>query len=293
MRLTQEELKYTISGKVDMYRENGFPWAEDISIGDGKPLYVYDNKYEEGKSPVAMALALSDVAKIRGYGAKRYERIILDEFIPETGAYQAKGNGEALKNAYMTINGNRELEGRPPCELWCLANSNDLSSDILSAFNLTGTFLNMQKRQQSFCYIPQRRSCLIMIDRSPISAKLARTALFDCLGTNGEFAEMALKNVFINDDDTGVRSRPIKEYTPLCNIDTLTLYRHKARNEWYIVEGGPRTNFQYNSKNPTSYTAFLSAWRIQGYATPVDGRDIFYNSYPAKIKAYKLLKLGK
>lgn len=296
MRLTQEELKYTISSKVNMYRENGFPWADDMTLGDGKPLYVYDSQYEEGQTPVAMALALSDVAKIRGYGAKRYKRVVLDEFIPETGAYESKGNGDALKNAYMTINGNRELpqEGsNPPVELWCLANSNDLTSDILASFNLTGQFLLMQKRQQTFCYLPERRACLIMIDKSPISARLARTALFDCVGQTDSFSKMALENVFVNDDDTGVKSRPLHEYVIQCSIDDLTLYRHKTRNEWYIVERGPAAKIRYNTKNPTSYNAFITAWRWQGLANPIDGESIFYSSYTAKIKAYKILKLDK
>ena len=291
LRGTGEELKYSMSAKVNLYAEKAFPWADDMTLEQGVPTYAYDSQYMDGKSPVCMALALSDVAKIRGFGGKRYKRIFYDEFIPERTAFNRKGAGDALKNAYVTINSNRELQGEEPCELWLAANSNNLDNEILAAFNLTARLLLMQKRKQNFCYLPERRLCMILFNNSPVSAAMQRTALFECIGTNDEFSHMALNNVFVNDDATGVQSRPLAEYTPQCMIDNITLYKHKSRPEWYWVENGEKLKTAYNSKNPTSYRAFLTWWNYWGTAIPVDGNNMYYNAYTAKIAVYKLLNI--
>lgn len=290
MRGTGEELLFSLSFKANLYTEKQFPWANHMHINKGKPTYVYDDEFSEN-DPAVLALALSDVAKIRGFGGARYKRIFYDEFIPEITAFNRKGMGDALKNAYVTINSNRELHGDPPCELWLAANSNNLNNDILSAFNLTPRLLLMQKRKQRFCYIPERRLVLILFDNSPISARMQRTALFDCIGKNDDFSRMALNNIFVNDDATGVKSCPIKEYNPKCTIDNITLYKHKSFNIWYCVENGESIKPTYNSKNATSYNAFTSWWKYCGNILPVDGETIFYNTYTAKLVMYKLLNL--
>lgn len=290
MRGTGEELQFSLSTKANLYTEKDFPWAAHMHIEKGKPTYVYDDEYS-ANDPAALALALSDVAKIRGFGGKRYKRIFYDEFIPEITAFNRKGAGEALKNAYVTINSNREVLGEPPCELWLAANSNNLDNDILAAFNITPRLLLMQKRKQRFCYIPERRMCLIMFDNSPISAKMQRTALFDCIGRTDDFSKMALENVFINDDDTGVKSMPIVEFLPLFRLDCITGYKHKVRNIWYFVENGEKVKPQYNSKNSTSYNAFMAWWKYYGNSLPIDGESFYYNTYTAKLTVYKLLKL--
>lgn len=293
LRHNEEELKYANSSKINAFKDKGLPWADDTYNAPGRPLMTYNKTYHEGKIPKVVSTALSSVGKVRGIPAMNITHILFDEFIPVNERANNEMDGQHLQDLYMTINSVRETQGKPPVEMWCLANSNSLSSPILSHWNLTNDFLGMIRRGQHIRYLPKRRLCLITIDNSPKSEELAKGAIFQCLGTNNDYARMALMNEFVNEDSVGVKSRPFKEYRAMCQIDDLTLYRHKSRDEWYIVERGEPCKKQYNSKNPTSYNAFLRSWRYQGLITPIDGKNIFYNSLPAKLKAYKLLKIGK
>ncbi len=293
MRHNAEELKFANSSKINAFKDKGFPWAEHTWNAKGTPLLTYNDEYHEGKIPKVISTCLSAVGKVRGIPAMNIDYIFFDEFIPVNQLTSKDTDGKNLQDFYFTINSVREYEGKPPVEMWCAANSNSLASPILSHWGLTGEFLNMVKRGQHFKYIPQRRLCLITVDNSPVSKELQKSALFQCLGINNDYAKMAIENAFVDDDSTGVKSRPIKEYRPMCSVDDVTFYVHKRRDEWYIVDHGPRTNNHYTTKNPTSYSAFMQAWRFQGLCTPIDGETIFYNSYPAKLKAYKILRLDK
>ena len=62
---------------------------------------------------VAVGIALSVVANIRGIDFSDYDYILFDEFIPSDGERPIKREFEAFLNFYETVNRNRELEGKP------------------------------------------------------------------------------------------------------------------------------------------------------------------------------------
>ena len=281
------------TGKINMFLDKGLPWAGKTWNEEGKPTMTYSEDFKDGKIPFMLSTNLHDAGKVRGMPVAGYDHIFFDEFIPINRNSSRYTDGKFLQDIYMTVNSVREAAGRPPVEMWCCANSNSLASPILAYWGLTSDFISMSRRGQGFKYIPQRRLCLINCDNAPISKELARGALFQCLGTDNEFAQMALQNTFVDDDAEGVKSCPIKEYKLQFKIDNLLFYLHKKRREWYVVERGTeKAKISYNSKNPTSYAAFKKYWSYWGLITPVDGQTIFYNSYPAKLKTYKLLNLG-
>ena len=62
--------------------------------------------------------SLAQISHIRGFNGSVYSDLVFDEFIPEKGVITRRTDGDAFLNAYVTINGNRELNGAPPLRAW-------------------------------------------------------------------------------------------------------------------------------------------------------------------------------
>lgn len=190
---------------------------------------------------VGYVCALSSIANLRGFDTSDIEYIIFDELIPEKSSAKQKYLGDALLNAYETINRNRELLGKDPVKLYALANSNDLANDIFISLGLVNTIERMTRRKQEFYQDRDRGITVIMLSRSKISEKKRKTALYR-LTSGSEYERMALDNDFAYDDRFNIRSRPIREYRPVYAWGGICVYEHKSRAEYYVsfhLSGSP------------------------------------------------------
>ena len=89
------------------------------------------------RTRIAMGVALSTIGNIRGFNGDLYDEWVFDEFIPEEQLFKVRNEKDTFLNAHTTVNGNRELEGRPCIRCWLLANSNNLNSGVLEALNIS------------------------------------------------------------------------------------------------------------------------------------------------------------
>lgn len=193
---------------------------------------------EDGKqvplgNPIGYSAALSTFSNIRGFDASDVDLMIFDEFIPERHERPIKNEFEALMNCYETVNRNRELQGKKPVQLLCLANANDVANPVFVGFNLVKKASAMVEKGQEVYQDNKRGICLYMLQHSPISEDKRDTALYRATaGTR--FAEMALDNSFSFNDMGNVGSRPLQEYIPICAISKITIYRHKSNGTYYV-----------------------------------------------------------
>lgn len=187
--------------------------------------------------------ALSTISNMRGFDASDIDLIIYDEFIPERHERLLKNEAEALFNAYETMNRNRELKGIPPIQLLCLANANDITNPIFEYLGLIRIADRMQKGNQDRWTDEKRGIQLIMPNRSPISQRKKNTALYR-LTAGSQFESMAIENSF-NVNRQHIKSRPIEEYLPVCQIGELCIYRHKNNRRLYA------TTFKHGVFNKT------------------------------------------
>lgn len=195
---------------------------------------VFIRTDEEGQEKVVCySAALSTLSNMRGFDASEIDRIIYDEFIPEPHERPLKKEAEALFNAYETINRNRELKGRPPVQLVCLANSNDISNCVFEYLNLIRIADKMQKNNNDIWIDHNRGLMIIMMHRSPISKRKANTALYR-LTKDTDFSAMALDNDF-NVSRVNIKPRPLQEYNPVCIVGEMCIYRHKAESRLYCT----------------------------------------------------------
>lgn len=188
---------------------------------------VYDGKPE----PCGYMAALSTIANIRGFDAHRIQVLLYDEFIPERHERKLAHEGEALLNAYETINRNRELSGEKPLKLVCLGNSNDLSNPVFITLGL----IERAERMKNAGREMSRNDGILMIDtyRSPVAERKSGTAMYSNI-KDSAFRRMALSSAFERISDSRISSRPLQEFRPVSCIGEIAIYRHKSTPEWYV-----------------------------------------------------------
>ena len=191
-----------------------------------------DGTMEACGPPLGYTAALSSIHNVRGYSAD-VDDIIFDEFNPEKGERQTISDEfNSFRNAYETLNRNRELEGRDPIKVWMLSNSNTLGNPYFIGLRIVEQVDKMIRKGQEVWRDPERGLMVINLAASPISEKKAATALYRLTGPD-EFTGMALGNEFSQEARSRTGSIPLRELVPLVQIGELQIYRHKGGRQLY------------------------------------------------------------
>lgn len=195
-----------------------------------KDLYAFFSENEH----IGYGCCLNTLSNIRGFDASDINYLIFDEFIPLPGEMSKKDEGRMLMDAYETINRNRELEGREPLYLYCLANANDIDCSIMLDLELTEAVEKMINKGKTFRVDGKRGYTFSLLKNNEFAEAKANTALYRF--TRGlKYNAMAFENKFAYDDFSNISSRNIKEYIPVYNVGDYYFYQHKSRSEYYIT----------------------------------------------------------
>lgn len=197
------------------------------SVG-GNIEFRHDNR--DGKL-VAVGLALSTVATVRGIDFSDYNFIVFDEAIAMIGEKPIKNEFDAFLNFYETVNRNRELLGERPVQAILLGNANKLSNPYFTGWRFMKTSLKMLRGKQMVYRTGDGTRLMIMLQDSPISKRKADTAAYQN-GSDG-FISMAIDNAF-RTDETKIRSEPLKEYNHIVSIGEIGIYRHKSERKYFV-----------------------------------------------------------
>lgn len=232
IRRTTGELDFSMSDRNFAFKNMEQEGYYLQSKKDGKYNYTIQTAEEEPKI-IGSATSLTLVSKMRGFDASEITDIMFDEFIPEKHVARIPHEGDAVLNMYETINGNRELEGKPPVTLWMLANSNNLNSDIIGAFSIRNKIENMQLKGQE--YSEYKNMTIVLSMKSPISDMKRNTALYQAIEDN-QYTEMALNNAFSYDDFSNIKKNYVmSEYRPRCRIGNYVVMNHKSNGTVLII----------------------------------------------------------
>ena len=188
---------------------------------------------EGGKAgeTVAVGVALSVVANIRGIDFSDYDYIVFDEFIASSGEHPIKSEFSAFLNFYETVNRNRELEGKKAVKCIMLGNANTLINPYFASWHFMKTAVRMIIGNQMVWRSADKTRMVIMLLNSPISHKKKETALYQ--NANDDFITMALDNAF-RTDETNIKSEPLTEYIHLVSIGEIGIYKHKSERKYYV-----------------------------------------------------------
>ena len=229
-----------------------------------RPVSKFTSGFYVDEQLIGYVAALSTFSNLRGFDASDVDLIVFDEFIPEAHEKPIRNESDALLNLYETVNRNRELDGRPPVQMLCLANSNNIANAIFSGLGLIGTVEKLEKKHREQWIIPERGILLLNLDASPVSIAKRQTALYRLSGEHSGFGRMALGNSFRTETGSRHGSRNISEYIPVVAVGDLCVYEHKTDGTFYvcdIISGSP----QIYGTNKTDLSRFkaghLWLWR--------------------------------
>ena len=180
---------------------------------------------------IAVGVALSVVANIRGVDFSDYDYIVFDEFIASIGEHPIKNEFAAFLNFYETVNRNRELSGKAAVKCIMLGNANTLINPYFAAWHFMQTAIKMIRGNQMVWRSQDQTRMVIMLLSSPISEKKRETVLYQNANTN--FISMALDNSF-RTDETKIRSEPLKEYNHVVSCGEIGIYRHKSERKYFV-----------------------------------------------------------
>lgn len=222
-------------------------------------------KIKEEK-PRGFLTSLTQIAHVRGFNGSGYSDVVFDEFIPEKAVIIRKTDGDALLNAYTTINGNRELKGERPLRLWLLANTNNINNPVIDSLNLVDDILMM--RRKGIEEFKSENDVLIIQPKSrKIIEQRKNTALMRQVSDKSEFYGMAIDNDFSYDRSPYVKTMPVRGLTPLWNYDN-TLYCYERNFGFYICRA-----------------RFTSTARLTYHATKAD-RERLYKDFIYMVPYY-------
>ena len=230
MRRTKNEADFISQGAVNPFLALG---ETDVTT---KKQSEYTGGIFKNDEQIGLIMSLNSVAKIRGFYGGQYTDLVYDEFIPENHVVRIRNEGDAFLNAIVTISGNRELEGKPPLMTWLLSNSNNISSPILAALNLTEKIESMINRGQEFSSMPDRGVIIVMPKSEKVLTKRKESSIVKAAGSESKFYQMAFENRFSYNDPENVKTRPLKEYRPLFTLEgRFTVYKHKDSVQLYVT----------------------------------------------------------
>ena len=199
------------------------------------PVSKYNAKFIKDEAVIGYTCALSTIANMRGFDASDVKLLIYDEFIPERHERPIKSEGSAFLNAYETMNRNRELKGKRPLTVLCLANAFDIANPIFLELGLVGIAEKMKQNGREL-YIDREKSILILMpDSRKILKEKNETALYK-LTEGSEFSKMALNNEFIYNPTDNIKSLPLREFRPVVTVGEITIYKHKSKRLYYVSE---------------------------------------------------------
>lgn len=222
-----------------------------------------------------IATSLAEIAHIRGFNGAAFSDLVLDEAVPEKGVVTRRTEGEAFLNAYVTINGNRELQGLPPLRVWLLANTNRIDSPILESLNVIDDILYMRRKGKEEMltsqgvYILQPGSVKVTEERK-------KTALMQQIDKRSDFYGMAMENEFAYDNSPYIKTMSLKGMQPLWSYDDKIFCWQRQDTGMYICQASGKVRKKYDGSR-TDRERIALEWNIMRpyyYAAMINFSDL-------------------
>lgn len=233
-------------GKKFIYLRRLKSQLEQCSAADGNPFKKINSDlgrniqpktaggnilFRDGEDLIAVGVALSTVANVRGIDFSDYDIIVFDEAIASEGERPIPKEFNAFLNFYETVNRNRELLGARPVQAVLLGNANRLTNPYFAGWGFMKTALKMINGGQMVWRSGDGTRIMILLLDSPISKRKAETGLYK--NASKDFVTMALDNAF-RTDGTNIRSMPLIEFIHLVSVGEIGIYRHKTDRKYYV-----------------------------------------------------------
>lgn len=226
--------------------------------------------------PIGYLLALSTIAGVRGLGLNMdsVDKIVFDEFIPESHVKAIKNEGLATLNAYETINRNREMLGRNPVKMIFLANANSLTNPLFITLGIVKDVERMMAAGKHSIIDKDRSLAIFALEDAELASAKKQSALYRLAG-DSDFTSMALSNEFAFDDFSQIRSMSIRGARPVYQIGSKCHCWRDPANNMIVSYAGGSFAYAYDPKNHADVLLGRQRHATRARADYAQGRTIF------------------
>ena len=236
---------------------------------------------------IALGVALSTVANVRGFDYSDFDLILFDEAIASEGERPIQHEFSAFLNFYETVNRNRELTGDKPVQAILLGNANRLTNPYFSGWHFMKVALNMIQGKQMVWRSADNSRLMILLLGSEISERKANTVLYK--NASEGFIKMALDNAF-RTDGTNIRSMPIREFNHIVSIGEIGIYKHKSERLYY-VSTLTRQDSYYDAYGMSLKMFQQDYWNLRIYY--MVNKIVYFENYECELIFRELFDLVK
>lgn len=233
MRRTEEEL-YMLMTDPD---KNPFtehdPNIIIKALPKSKLCGIFKMDDPEAPEMIGYAAALTTIKTMRGFNMQHVKWLIYDEFVPEKHVRKIRKEGDAFLNAYVTISGNRELQGKKALKAILLSNSNDLSHDVLYSLHCIHDVEEMKRKKQEIKLLNKKGIAIILPKSEKIIEERKKTAIARVLSEDSEFWKMAFENDFAYNSMLYILPVDPASLIPYCKVGKLFFYQQKGTGNYY------------------------------------------------------------
>ena len=282
MRNTDVQLKESSTAFGNPFKRWNIDHNRDIKIiKEGMHSVIVEKLDDSEVNYLGYAVALSTFENLRGVDLSDVEYVLFDEFIERrTLTFQ---QFETFANFYETVNRNRELQGREPLKVILLSNAQKLGNPILAGYGFIPIIENMIRNGQKEKI---EKHFYISLPESNVSDAKKNTANY-VLTAGSKFADEALDNKFSYDSFYNIKKKPLREYYPVCSIDDIYIWKHKAKFIYYVCRSRSDKVQEFSSKD--NKTQFLRTYGMTLRDANAAGK-VFYSDFTIKMQLLEVIK---
>lgn len=225
--------------------------------------------------PIGYIVALNAISKVKGFDMSDCDWMIFDEFIPQPWDRVNRKEGEQVLDLYKTIARDREIRGRQPLKLICLANAVSIINPLCQIFELTDKIVEMQIKGEEYYYDKGVLLHLLEPEEEFIKAE-EKSVVFQSLKDTA-WGRMAYNNEFAYNDFSNVAHTSLKGYSPVCCIiyKSSEYYIYRKDGTWYITGSRADKVPVYNLNRENDQKRFNLDYRVDIKNACIDNKVIF------------------
>ncbi len=257
-----------------------------------------DNKLICSGMPIAYALSLNAIKRVKGFDASRCDWILLDEFIPQIGERVLRSEGELLLDVYMTVSRDREKRGKDHLKLILFANAEDISTPITNTLEVVDQIADLYASGNTHYYDPERKIMIhhITDDEVPLTAA-EKSGIFATM-KNTTWGAKSFGGEFSKNDFTNVCRNNLKGYKGFIQLHYKTHDYYVYVNDigtYYISRSPTKCQLSYNLNRENEQKAFYREYGIDLRVACIEDRVKFqsYTMYDLIMNYVKIFNIGR
>lgn len=207
---------------------------------------VYDTFDEKGVPiglPFAYITSLNATKSIKGIEASKFDWLLLDEFIPQSGEVVKRAEGSMLLDLYMTILRDRIKRGHEELKLILFANAENISTPITHELEIIDNMMQLSASGKTHLYLPERKILLhhITDEEIPLTPAEEESGIYKAM-KNTVWFNKAFGGEFSQNDFSNIGKEKMKNFIPITSIKYKNELYYFWRNEERIVVNQSKGN---------------------------------------------------